>query len=440
MSFATALRYMRIVTLKQTGPTGLLSAVGGRQGEARFVEPERLLACVHCGLCLASCPTYVELGEEADSPRGRIHLMRALEDGRLDPTPEVVRHLDLCLGCRACETACPSGVPYGSLIEAARPWVERFRPRAARWRRKVLSAVLASRSLGTLAFAPLRLVGGRVFLRRFTRGPFGSWLALAAAAPREPPAVRLPSVLEPDGTVRGTAVLLTGCVPATLFARTHRAAALLLQRAGVRVLVPTAGCCGALALHLGDGARATALGRRAAAALAVPGADWVVTAAAGCGALLREYGERLAGDERATWVGGHARDALDLLAELGLPAPVRALDSRVAVHDPCHLAHGQGVRESVRRLLAAVPGIRLVPLAESDWCCGSAGTYNLTERAMARRLLDRKLDRIAASGAEVVAAANPGCLLQIRAGTIARGLATRVEHPLDLLAAAHGVG
>jgi glycolate oxidase iron-sulfur subunit len=235
-------------------------------------------------------------------------------------------------------------------------------------------------------------------------------------------------------------VLLAGCVPATLFASTLRAAAALLVRAGVRVVVPPAGCCGALALHLGDGARAGSLARRAATALADAGGDWVVTAAAGCGAVLREYDRRLPGDPHAARVAVRAHDVLALLDELGLPPASRPLAATVGVHDPCHLAHGQGVREPVRRLLGAIPGVRLVPLEESDWCCGSAGTYNLTERAMARRLLERKLDRIVASGAAVVAAANPGCLLQIRAGVIMRGLDVRVEHPLDLLAAAHGVG
>lgn len=410
----------------------------------RFVEPERLLTCVHCGLCLASCPTYVELGGEADSPRGRIHLMRALEEGRLAPTAEVVRHLDLCLGCRACETACPSGVEYGKLIEAARPYVEAFRPPLVRWRRRALAAVLTSRTLGPLAFAPLRLVGGRRWLAQLARrAPVAAlrpWLALAAAAPggrRPPPS---PAVLEPEGRARGTAVLLTGCAPATLFAHSQRAAGALLVRAGVRVVVPPAqGCCGALLLHLGAADRAGALAAAAAATLAARRPDWVVTAAAGCGALLRGYGDLLAGDAHGAWVAAHARDTLDLLAELGLPPPPHSLARTVAVHDPCHLAHGQGVRAPVRQLLAAIPGVRLVELEEADWCCGSAGTYNLTERAMAARLLERKLDRIVASGAQVIAAANPGCLLQIRAGAIRRGLSVVIAHPLDLLADAHGV-
>ena len=406
--------------------------------EARFVAREKLLTCVHCGLCLAACPTYVELGMEADSPRGRIHLIRALEEGQLVPTAEVIRHLDLCLGCRACETACPSGVEYGALIEAARPYVERFRPAPARWGRRALVAVLTTPALRRAAFAPLRLVGGARWVRRLARRLGSPWLAYVAALPGATRVLRLPEVLEPEGQPRGTAVLLTGCVAETAFERTNLAAARLLQRAGVRVLVPRGqGCCGALAIHLGAAERARTLARSVARVLGASGADWVVSNAAGCGALLRAYGDLLPRDPAAATVGARARDALALLAELGLPPPSRPLACTVAVHDPCHLAHGQGVRAQVRELLAAVPGVRLVELEEADMCCGSAGTYNLTEPAMARRLLERKLDRIAATGADVVAAANPGCILQIRAGTILRGLTVRVEHPLDLLAAAH---
>ena len=404
----------------------------------RFVEHEKLNTCVHCGLCLAACPTYLELGTETDSPRGRIHLLRALEDGALQPTPAVVRHLDLCLGCRACEPACPSGVPYGSLIEAARPFVERHRPWVRRLARRALAAVLTTRAIRMVAVGPLRLVGGRQVVGRLAARLSSRWLALAAAVPREPNGSPLPATIDPPGPPRATAALVTGCVAESLFSATNRATAGLLVRAGVRVLVPPRqGCCGALALHLGAAERARALARKAAYALAATGADWVVSNAAGCGAVLRDYGHLLPDDPHAVGVARRARDALELLAELGLPPAERPLEARVAVHDPCHLAHAQGVRSAPRDLLAAIPGIRLVELEEHDTCCGSAGTYNLTEPAMADRLLARKIERIAASGADVVAAANPGCLLQIRAGLIARRLQVAVEHPIDLLARAH---
>jgi glycolate oxidase iron-sulfur subunit len=405
----------------------------------RFVDSAALDACVHCGLCLASCPTYVALGEEADSPRGRIHLMRALEEGRLEPTPEVRTHLDLCLGCRACETACPSGVRYGRLIEAARPFVEAHRPWAARTARRVLARSLASPVLGRSGLAALGWLGRRRAFGRLAPDAVRPWVALAGATRDAGFAAPPPGVLEPEGPPRGTAVLLPGCAPARLFG-TARAAATLLVRAGVRVVVPpTAGCCGALALHLADAAGARALARRTVRAAARPDADWVVTTAAGCGALVREYDHLLPGDAVAAGVAQRARDPLELLDELGLPPAVRPLTRTVTVHDPCHLAHGQGVRAAVRRLLAAIPGVRLVELDEADTCCGSAGTYNLTEPAMAARLLARKVDRIAASGADVVAAANPGCLLQMRAGATSRRLEVAVEHPLALLASAHGL-
>jgi glycolate oxidase iron-sulfur subunit len=397
----------------------------------RFVEVDKLLACVHCGLCQSACPTYLELATEADSPRGRIHLMRALEEGRLEPSPEVLRHLDLCLGCRACETACPSGVQYGALIEAARPWMEQRRPAPARLVRRLLGVALTTPWLRRALFAPARLAAGLPWSR--------GWLGYAAAVPRRRRGA-LDRVLEPDGPPRGTAVLMTGCVADTLFRDTNHATAMLLRRAGLRVVIPRGqGCCGALPFHLGARAHAARLARRLADVMAGSGADWVVSNAAGCGALLREYDLLLPGEPAAAAVARRARDALELLAETGLPPAPRALPCTLAVHDPCHLAHGQGVRAQVRTLLAAVPGVRLVDLEESDTCCGSAGTYNLTEPAMARRLLDRKLAHVAASGADVVAAANPGCLLQMRAGALARGMRAEIEHPIDLLALAHGV-
>jgi glycolate oxidase iron-sulfur subunit len=383
------------------------------------IDSAALDACVHCGLCLASCPTYVELGTEADSPRGRIQLVRGIADGTLRPTREVTRHLDLCLGCRACETACPSGVPYGRVIEGARPILEANRPAHARAARRLLARVLTSPVLRRLAFAPARLVAG---WRPLARVP-GVRYAAALARPRLAP---LPAIVEPDGPVRGTAVLLSGCVADTLFRDTNVATARLLARAGVRVLAPAhLGCCGALAAHLGAADLAEQLVQNVARVVAESAADWLVTNAAGCGAHLRGLDQ--------------TRDALELLAELGLPAPAGRLDRRVAVHDPCHLAHGQGLRTPVRTLLATIPGVQLVELAESDWCCGSAGTYNLTEPAMAQRLLVRKLDNVDRSGAGIVVAANPGCLLQMRTGALARGGGVAFEHPIDVLAAAHGL-
>jgi glycolate oxidase iron-sulfur subunit len=396
------------------------------------IDQAGLDACVHCGLCLAACPTYVELGTEADSPRGRIQLMRGLAEGTLEPTAEVARHLDLCLGCRACETACPSGVPYGRLIESVRPLVEARRSPGARIARRLLASMLTTPGLARMLFAPARLLAGR---RSLARVPLLGYAA--ALTPRR--ARPLPAVLPAEGSERGTAILLTGCIADTLFHDTNVATARLLARAGVRVIVRRdLGCCGALAAHLGVSGLAHRLSREVVRVVEESGATWIVTNAAGCGAHLRGLGHVLAGDDAAR-VAHKTRDALELLAELGLPAPSIPLRRRVAVHDPCHLAHGQGLRTPVRSLLAAVPGVELVELAESDWCCGSAGTYNLTEPAMAARLLARKLDNVDRSRAALVVAANPGCLLQMRAGAIARRLDVAIEHPIDVLARVHGV-
>lgn len=413
----------------------------GSAPQNRFVEPEKLLSCVHCGLCLSACPTYVELGTEADSPRGRILFLRALEEGRLAPTPEVTEHLDRCLGCRACETACPSGVPYGELIEAARPFVERHRPLPARALRRALDAVLTQPMLRALATTPLRLIAGRAPTAELARATGSRLLAYAAALPRARPPQSLPEVLEPEGEPRGTAVLLTGCVAHSSFPDTTVAIARLLAYAGVRVRIPRAqGCCGALSLHLGGDVRARDLALQLTRDVVRPDVDWYVSTAAGCGAHLRGYREILANDSAATTMADRARDPLDLLAELGLPQPTHPLPRRVAMHDPCHLLHGQGVKDAPRELLRLIPGIELVELTEAELCCGSAGTYNLTEPETAARLLQRKLDDIRASCADIVAAANPGCLLQIRAGAILEDLPVQIEHPIEMLARAHGLG
>jgi len=428
-----------------TEPRGASPAPGAAAAPARgrrFVDIDHLLACVHCGLCLDACPTYVETGNEAESPRGRILLLRALEEGRLEPTPPVVRHLDTCLGCLACETACPSGVPYGSIVGAARPWLEDRRGPGARAARRTLGALLTHPFARRLAFAPLRAVGGSRALARLAhrlrRTQLGNWAAFAAAVPPARAAAPLPSIVEPRGPVRATAVFLPGCVAETLFSATARATVELLALAGVRVRVAHgSGCCGALPFHLGDADAARDRLRDLLRDVPFEDADWIVPSAAGCGAHLREAGHLLEEDPRATRLAGRILDPLVLLVRTGLPAPRRRIGETVAVHDPCHLAHGQGVRDEPRALLRAICERPLVALAESELCCGSAGTYNLTEPAMARRLAERKLDNVAASGAAIVVAANPGCLLQMRAGAIARGLDVRIEHPIDLLARAH---
>ena len=407
---------------------------------------EKLLACVHCGLCLQACPTYVEDGAEADSPRGRIHLMRALEEGRFSPTSEVVRHLDLCLGCRACETACPSGVEYGVLIESTRAYVERNvrRPMLTRWKRRVLSRFLIAPSkVG--AWRPLFSFARRL---RVPALAGAAWLPLrmrrmAALVPRAQSA-HVPHLLEPVGEhVIGTVALLAGCVSRALFARVNELSARLLALAGYRVVVPgRQGCCGALSAHLGEEDEARRLARGNVNAFLVADVDWIATNAAGCGAMMRDYGRLLGGDSdfaaAAVQVAAKARDVTVLLDRGRLPDPARRDAVRIAYHDACHLAHGQGVREEPRRLLRSIPGVELVELAE-DLCCGSAGTYNLTEPKMAWRLAERKARAILDTGAAVVAAGNPGCILQIQAALRMARHEIPVLHPVEILAAAYGI-
>jgi glycolate oxidase iron-sulfur subunit len=391
-------------------------------------------------LCLNACPTYLELGTEMDSPRGRIHLIRALSDGSLALDAEVVRHLDLCLGCRACETACPSGVRYGSIIESARAYVERHAPRSPweRWRRRGILAVFPHRrrvaALVQLATAA-RAIGMWGLIERF----FDSAAALMPAAHGRPP---LAAYHRAHGPERARVALLTGCVADVLFADTNAAAVRVLTRNGVSVMVPPGqGCCGALHLHSGAPDEARALARRNLDAFPAE-LDAVVVTAAGCGSTLKEYGTLLADDPvygaRARRLASQVRDVTEFLAGLPAAAPASGAAAKATYHDACHLAHAQGVRDAPRRLLACIPALELVELGEADVCCGSAGSYNLTEPAMARSLRERKIDHIAATGAQIVAVANPGCALQIRAGLAARGLAIRVAHPVELLAEAYG--
>jgi len=399
-----------------------------------------ILDCVHCGICLPQCPTYGVLRQEMDSPRGRIYLMRAAAEGRIGLTENFVTHMDRCLGCRACETACPSGVPFGRLIEAVRGQIERHvpRPLSRRLLRRLVLGVFPHRARLRAVLQLLNayrasgvkpVVRATGLLRWFPRLRAMEGL-LPVDRPRSGPS--LPARLEARGASRGTVGLLEGCVQALLFPEVNRATADLLTRAGYDVVVPPAqGCCGALHLHWGarDGARRLARANLGAFAAV----DWVVTNAAGCGAALRDYGHLVPGDAAAAALAARVRDASELLAE-SLPGPRHPLDLTVTYHEPCHLAHGQRVREAPRRLLRAVPGLELVELAESDLCCGSAGVYNLLEPEIARTLLERKLDRIVATGADVVVSGNPGCLLQLRMGLAERGLAVRAHHPVELLA------
>jgi len=374
-----------------------------------------------------------------DSPRGRIYLMKGLEEGSLEMTPDVARHLDLCLGCRACETACPSGVRYGELIESARALVEaqHRRPFIDRWRRRMITVLFPYPQRLRALLLPLRLLelmGVLAVLRRMSGWvsmlpELGSWAPLEESSPAR-------------GVEAHRVAFVAGCVAQVLFPETNRATVRVLARNGCRVTTPAQQvCCGALYLHAGEHDQALDCARRNIDTFPLD-VDAIIVNAAGCGAMLKQYGELLAGDRayaaRAQAFSAKVRDVTEFLAALPLVVPRQALNARVTYHDACHLAHGQGVRAAPRQLLQQIPGLDLVELTDSDTCCGSAGSYNLTEPEMARRLAERKVANIRASGAACVAVANPGCAMQIQAGLRRAGLAVTVAHPIELLDRAYG--
>jgi len=407
-------------------------------GAAEVLGP--LAPCVHCGFCLPACPTYLATGDENDSPRGRIVLMRALADGRIPPTdPALGHHLDRCLGCRGCEPACPSGVAYGDGLAAARTWLAAARglPPAARGVLRVFASPLLWRPLLTLA-RWFRATGLPRLLAGNSRLGFSFGMLAATVPPRGPATPRPRRRRTPSA---GPSVaLFTGCVMDTLFPHVHGAACRTLEANGYRVVeVQGQGCCGALHEHAGDHAGARALARRNLAAFA-DAVDFVAVDSAGCGALLKEYG-RLLNDDAGVAFSARVRDVTELLADRG-PRPGGRLEAEVAYDAPCHLQHAQRVHAAPVTVLNAIEGLRLRELPGADRCCGSAGIYSLLEPDLSREVLTAKLDAVRASSPmpQVIATGNPGCLMQIGAGCLAGGLPMRVAHPVELLDEAYRSG
>ena len=398
-------------------------------------------ACVHCGFCLQACPTYLALDDENDSPRGRIVLMRSLVEGTLPlDDPDVRTHIDRCLGCRACETACPSGVPYGHLLEATRATLTREKPNP-------LIARLILLVFARSALTRLAMFGGRVARRLristlLSRAPGRLGFAMAMLESTRAPVSRNAYRAEGDGA-RGSVAVLTGCVMEGLFAETNRATERTLTVNGYRMVACEAqACCGALHAHAGDDTTARRLARVNIAAFERSGAERIAVNAAGCGAMMKDYGHLLGDDpewaERARAVSARVRDVSELLADAG-PMPGGELPLSVTYDAPCHLLHAQRIAAPPLAVLAAIPGLSLTPLEASEQCCGSAGIYNLVEPDTSDRVLIPKLANIAASGAALVATGNPGCLMQIGAGLRQAGMPARSVHPVDLLDASYGV-
>lgn len=432
-----------------------------------------LRQCIHCGFCLPTCPTYAVLGVEMDSPRGRIYQMQAVAEGRLKISADFVEHMYCCLGCRACETACPSGVQFGKLIEAAREQIQLEPDEQATTagapqtklaqqalRRFFFDLMLPSRLLTSLVFAGLkiyqrsglqRLAQRSGLIRRLDQlpTPFRGKLALpetlmprAGGALLPAPLAEITSAIGPR---RYRVGFVSGCIMDQVYRDINEATIRVLTAHGCEVVTPVSQqCCGALHVHAGEGERGRRLARENIDVFERYTCDAIIVNSAGCGSNLKEYGHLLRDDpayaERARAFSALVKDVSEFLVGAQARISLGELSYTVAYHDACHLAHGQKVRQQPRQLLGRIPGLRLVPLKESDWCCGSAGIYNITNQEMAGQLLERKMQHIIASGAEVIATGNPGCMMQIALGARERGRQVRVVHPVQLLDEAYQAG
>ena len=422
-----------------------------------FVGPEApgekdLYTCVHCGLCLDHCPTYVVLGLETESPRGRIALMRAAHEGRVALTPTVLSHWNLCLQCRACEAVCPSGVPYGRLMEYTRAQVLRQRP--GPWTARLLRHLVFFELLPH----PRRLKFLAVLLRLYSRSGLQALVrglnllrpfpALKEAEASLPP---LPSrffeakgqVYPARGQRKHRVVLLSGCVMPLFQGPTMENAVRVLTANGCEVVVPAGQvCCGALNIHGGERQKAREMARRNIDAFLATKPDYIITASAGCGSAMKEYPELLHDDPayraKAVEFSGKVRDVTEFLASIPLEPPPKPLPYRVTYQDACHLAHAQRIARAPRQVLQSIPGLEFVEMERSDLCCGAAGSYQVTQRKMSRLLLQAKMNAIARTKAGVIATANPGCALQLERGVALFGPKVRVCHIVDLLAEAYG--
>ena len=423
---------------------------------SNFTTPDRpswdlYSRCIHCGLCLQQCPTYRVLGREADSPRGRIYQILQVDAGRLQIGDSFVTHIDRCLGCRACETACPSGVQYGRILERARAEIERNYERGWLTRRlrnwfyrdllddhqKLARAANWLRSYQRSGLQKLARASGVLKLLGLEKVE-----ALAPRVDDEFYFSQLGKLFPAAGECRGRVVFLAGCVASVAFSKLNEATVRVLTKNGYDVLVPEGqGCCGALHAHAGYREEARKQARRNIQAMLDATTAAVVTNSAGCGAMMKEYGELLEHDptlaERAREFAAKVKDITEFLAEVGLRPPQRELAARVTYQDPCHLAHAQKVRLAPRELLKTV-GAELAEMAHPDFCCGSAGTYNVTENEISMKILADKMDEVGVTGAEIIATANTGCMLQLRAGVESRGLKMRVAHVVELLDECYG--
>jgi glycolate oxidase iron-sulfur subunit len=431
----------------------------GRLGASKYLkllDYSILQQCIHCGMCLPTCPTYVETKLERNSPRGRIALMRRIADGQFEVTQAFGRELYFCLGCLTCETACPAGVRYGEMFEHARADIEQ-----AGVMRNPVRDLVRKLALGWMFTHPraLRAIGrliwfyqasGLEFMVRRLRLTRLLPMRLRALEPLTPRVQRHFSdeLIRPVETApnhKYRVGLLTGCVQDLAFSHVNRDTADVLLANGCQVITPRAQfCCGSIHVHNGELELAKRMARRNLDAFDLERLDAVITNAAGCGTHLKNYGHLLQDDpsctERAMKWSAKVRDIHEWLVEIGICTPARSIPQKVTYHEACHLCHGQKITRQPRQILKAIPGLELIELSESTWCCGSAGIYNITQPEMSEKLLQRKMANIAKTTAQVVASANPGCSVQLQAGMRESNLKLNVAHPISLLAQAYRKG
>lgn len=415
-----------------------------------------LQQCMHCGMCLPTCPTYDATKLERNSPRGRIALMRAIADGELEATKVFADEMSFCLGCLACTTACPAGVDYPRLFEHARAEVERSRVKYSTWRQSVRGATihwLFMRAWRLRLFGRLLRVWQQMGFQTFIRK--SGLLKLVPRRLRELESMtptmekeftdqKVPAVMKPVGATRFRVALLSGCAQDLIFSSVNRDTAEVLQRNGCEVVTPRSqSCCGSLHAHNGELEAARELARRMIDEIPPDQFDAIISNAAGCGSHLKHYSALLGDDDayaaRAVLWDARVKDIQEWLVEIDFERPRIAVESaeKVTYHEACHLCHGQKITVQPREVLNAIPNVELVELPESNWCCGSAGVYNLTQPEMAGELLERKLKHIRSTGATIVATANPGCLLHLQNGVNRNREDLRLVHPVTLLAEAY---
>lgn len=426
-------------------------SIAPAKAPSHFTTPDRptwdlYSRCIHCGLCLNYCPTYRVLGLEADSPRGRIYQVLQVDAGRLAIGDSFVEHMDRCLGCRACETSCPSGVKYGAILERARAEID------ANYKRPSNEEKLREYFYAKVLRDPRVMVRWAKIMRIYQRTGL-QWLArnlgilrllgldkLEAVAPRIDHRFffdEIGQTFTPHGEVRARVAFMAGCIANVAFAELNRKTIRVLNENGVHVYVPPKqGCCGALHDHAGKLEDSRVMARNNIDALRDIEVDAIISNAAGCGAMLKEYDHLLGDDpqyaDEARKFTAKVRDVNEFLVQIGPTAPRKRVAARVTYQDPCHLAHGQGVRTAPRELLNHV-GVQLIEMPRADFCCGSAGTYNVTQNKLSMQILAAKMDDVEQTRAEIIATANVGCMLQLRAGVQQRGLKMQVKHVIELL-------